>query len=106
VSGAYLWTVILVLGLVTYLIRFSFLGLFAGREPPEAVRRALAYVPSAVLPALAAPMVALDPAGGPAAPSLWLAALAALALGAATGRMGLSVLAGFAALHGLRALGL
>jgi uncharacterized membrane protein len=53
-NDLYVWTVIGGLALMTYINRFSFLGIFAGRDVPPAVRRALAYVPSAVLPAIIA----------------------------------------------------
>jgi len=60
-----IWTVIVVGGLATFAVRFSFIHLF-GRvdEVPPALRRALAYVPAAVLAALVAPDLT------PAAPTL------------------------------------
>ncbi|PSQ03727.1 branched-chain amino acid ABC transporter permease [Halobacteriales archaeon QS_6_71_20] len=50
------WAVIVVGGLATFAIRLSFIHLF-GRvdEVPSPLRRALAYVPAAVLAALVAP---------------------------------------------------
>ncbi|MEM9146528.1 MAG: AzlD domain-containing protein [Pseudomonadota bacterium] len=58
-----IWIVILGLGLTTYAIRFSFLGLLGGRPVPERLRRVLGFVPATVLPALIAPMVFTDGAG-------------------------------------------
>ncbi len=63
------WLVVVVLGLGTYLIRFSFLGLMGSRALPMWLVRALRYTAVAVLPALVAPAVlwprategALDP---------------------------------------------
>ena len=83
-NDAQIWTVILVLGLGTFLIRFSFIGLVGGRTLPPWALRLLRYVPVAVMPGLVAPLVVWPAAtgGAPDAPRL-LAALAALVLGAA-----------------------
>ena len=106
-SDAYVWTVILGLAALTYLNRFSFLGLLGGRDVPPAVRRALAFVPSAVLPAIIAPMVLMDRATGALTPpSFWLAAALALGIGALTRNMLLTVLGGLAAFHLARLAGL
>lgn len=106
-SSVYVWSIILGLAVVTYANRFSFLGLLGGREVPPRVRQALAYVPSAVLPALVAPMVLLDRAsGGLTPPSFWIAGAAALLVGATTRNMVLTIIGGLAALHAGRALGL
>jgi branched-subunit amino acid transport protein len=59
-----LWFIILALGLGTYLIRFSFLGLFGGRQLPDWLIRHLKYAPMAVLPALVAPLVLWPAATG------------------------------------------
>lgn len=85
-SGAReIWLVILLLGIGTYLIRLSFLGLIGDRPLPAWALRMLRYVPVAVMPGLVAPLVAWPAAtqGHPDAPRM-LAALAALAIGAAT----------------------
>lgn len=65
-----IWLTIIFLGLGTFLVRFSFIGLIGNRKLPEWLDRHLRYVPVAVLPALVAPLVvwpeatngALDPA--------------------------------------------
>lgn len=49
-SDLYIWTIILVLGVGTYLIRFSFLGLLGGKDLPAWVHRHLRYTAVAVLP--------------------------------------------------------
>ena len=105
-DSAYVWTVIIGLGLITYVIRFSFLGLLAGRKVPLAVRRALGFVPITVLPAMVMPMVAYAPDGDWAEPHRPLAALAAVVLGAVTRNLVLSILGGIVAFWGLRALGI
>lgn len=58
------WIVIVVLGLGTYLIRFSFLGILGNRPLPLWMVRALRYTAVAVLPALVAPAVLWPPATG------------------------------------------
>lgn len=106
-TDAYVWTVIAGLAALTYLNRFSFLGLLGGRTVPPWAQRALAFVPAAVLPALIAPMVVYDRAtGGLMPPSVWLAACAALLLGALTRNMVLTILGGMAMLHAARFAGL
>ena len=56
-STAQIWIVILAMGVGTYAIRFSFLGLIGGRKLPAWVLRHLRYAPMAVIPALIAPLV-------------------------------------------------
>lgn len=53
-----IWTAIVLIGAITFLLRFSFIYLF-GRvdEVPPRVERALRFVPPAVLAALVAPAV-------------------------------------------------
>ena len=45
-----IWIVIIGVGLGTYLIRFSFLGIIGSRELPEWFLRHLRYVAVAVMP--------------------------------------------------------
>jgi branched-subunit amino acid transport protein len=82
-ADARIWTVILLLGIGTYLIRLSFLGLIGDRPLPLWVTRLLRYVPVAVMPGLVAPLVVWPQAtgGAPDLPRL-AAALVALAFGA------------------------
>ena len=81
-SPLVLWTIILSLGVGTYLIRLSFLGLFGGRQMPEWLLRHLRYAPMAVLPALVAPLI-LWPAAtdGQPEPSRLIATAATLGIG-------------------------
>ena len=56
-SATAIWSTIIGLVIATYLIRFSFLGLLGDWRPPGWAERMLRYLPMAMLPALAAPMV-------------------------------------------------
>jgi branched-subunit amino acid transport protein len=100
-----IWGIIMLLGIGTYLIRFSFLGLIGDRPLPPVVLRLLRYTPVAVIPGLVAPLVLWPEATGgtPDAPRLAAAAmtllvgwrtrnlLAAIAAGGATLYAGLLV---------------
>jgi branched-subunit amino acid transport protein len=50
-----IWLVMLIGGLITFGIRFSFIYLFGKFHIPETVRKALHYVPPAVLSAIVFP---------------------------------------------------
>jgi len=77
-----LWVVILGLGLGTFAIRFSFLGLIGNRPLPEWLLRHLRYTSAAVLPGLVAPLVLWPAAtGGQPDAARLAAAVATLALG-------------------------
>ena len=54
---AWLWVLMLVMGLITFAIRVSFLVLPASTKLPDVFERALKYVAAAVLPALVIPDV-------------------------------------------------
>ena len=69
-SAGEIWTIIFVLGVGTYLIRFSFLGLIGNRQMPDWVLRHLRYTPVAILPGIVAPLV-MWPQGGAPDP-VWL----------------------------------
>lgn len=56
-SEAQIWGIIIALGIGTFLIRFSFLGLIGDRQLPEWVLRHLRYTTVAILPGLVAPLV-------------------------------------------------
>lgn len=57
ISDEKVWTVILLLAIGTFLIRFSFLGLVGEKELPPLVLKALRYTSVAVLPGMVAPLV-------------------------------------------------
>ncbi len=76
-DAATIWTVIAGLAAGTFLIRFSFLGLFGQGSFPEWALRMLRYTPVAVLPGLVAPLVLWPQATqGETDPARLLAALA------------------------------
>lgn len=104
---ATVWLIIVVLGIGTFLIRFSFLGLLGGRTLPDWLLRYLRYTPVAVLPALIAPLVLWPAATGGETDAARLAAAAAtLAVGYRTKSVIFAILAGAAALTaGLLLLG-
>ncbi|MDZ4095999.1 MAG: AzlD domain-containing protein [Paracoccaceae bacterium] len=97
-----LWTVIVVLGIGTFLIRFSFLGLIGNRALPEWALRLLRYTPMAVIPGLVAPAVLWPAAtGGETDPARLAAALATVAVGFAFRNVLVAILAGGAVLYAL-----
>lgn len=101
------WLVIFGLGGLTFLIRFSFLGLVGDRALPDWAMRLLRYVPVAVLPALVAPLTVWPPAtGGAPDPARLIAAAVALGVGALTRSVLGAIFGGMAALYlGLWTLG-
>ncbi|MBM9593331.1 AzlD domain-containing protein [Roseitranquillus sediminis] len=94
-SATTVWTVIVGLGIGTFLIRFSFLGFIGQRQLPGWVLRLLRFTPVAVLPGLVAPLV-LWPAAtdGVPDPARLLAALATVAFGIVTRNVLLAIVAG------------
>ena len=104
-SSTTLWIVIISLGLGTYLIRFSFLGLIGGRELPEWCLRHLRYVTVAVMPALITPLVIWpDATGGEPDLARLLAALAAFLVGIRFNSVIGAVFVGMLTLYGLQFL--
>lgn len=100
-----LWIVIVSLGIGTYLIRFSFLGLIGARELPEWCLRHLRYVAVAVMPALITPLVIWpDATGGEIDPARLIAALAAFLIGIKFNSVIGAVIAGMTTLYGLQFL--
>ena len=98
----YIWTVILVLAVGTYLIRFSFLGLIGGKDLPEWVLRHLRYTAVAVLPGLIAPLVLWPAAtGGDVDPARLSAALVTFGIGLLTSNVIAAILCGGATLFGM-----
>ena len=96
-----IWTVILAIGVGTYLIRLSFLGVIGGRELPPVLLRLLRYTPVAVLPGIALPLVLWPAATGgePDLPRL-MAAAATLAIGVGLRNVLLSIFGGALVLYG------
>lgn len=105
-SDAEIWFVIAAMGVGTYLIRFSFLGLIGDRKMPDWVLRHLRYTPVAVLPGLVAPLAVWPAAtGGDADPARMAAALVTLAVAWRWKNMLWGVFAGVATLAAFQWLG-
>ncbi|MBZ4690123.1 AzlD domain-containing protein [Cereibacter changlensis JA139] len=95
-----IWTVIIVLGLGTFLLRFSFLGMIGSRAMPGWALRLLRYTPVAVMPGLVAPLVLWPAAtGGETDPARLAAALVTLAAGVLTRNVLAAIFLGAAALY-------
>lgn len=94
-SDGQIWMIIIILGIGTYLIRFSFLGLIGNRRMPEWVLRHLRYTPVAVLPGLVAPLV-LFPAATDGAfdPPRFIAAVVTVAVAAVSRNLFAGAIAG------------
>jgi len=99
-SAGEIWFIIAGLGIGTFLIRFSFLGLIGNRPLPPWVLRHLRYTPVAVLPALIAPLVLWPEAAGgqPDLPRI-AAAFVTLATGMLSKNVILSIAGGAATLY-------
>ncbi len=81
-STAEIWWIIAIMGVGTFLIRFSFLGLIGARPMPEWVLRHLRYTAVAILPGLVAPLVLWPNAtNGELDPARLLAAAAVVIIG-------------------------
>ncbi|WP_306753240.1 AzlD domain-containing protein [Paracoccus actinidiae] len=101
-SDLTIWLVIVVLGIGTFLIRWSFLGALGGRDLHPWVLRMLRYTPVAVLPALVAPLVVWPAAtGGQPDPARLAAAMVTVAVGLWTKNMIGAILAGALTLFGV-----
>ena len=60
---ATIWTVIIAMGVGTFALRLSFLGLIGGRALPDWLLRLLRYTPMAVIPGLMAAQIFLPQPG-------------------------------------------
>ncbi len=107
-SAAEIWLIIAIIGVGTFLIRFSFLGLIGDRPLPSFVLRLLRFTPVAVLPGMVAPLVLWPTATeGVTDPLRLLAALATVAVGVWTRNVLWAIVAGAVTLYaglGLTAL--
>ena len=95
-----IWVAIIVIGLGSFLLRFSFTGLVGGRNLPTWVLRHLRYTAVALLPGLVAPLVVWPAATGgtPDAPRM-VAAAATILVGLATRNVLAAIGAGAAGLY-------
>lgn len=95
-----IWLVIALLGVGTFLIRFSFLGLIGNKPLAPWIMRALRYTPVAVIPGLVAPLVLWPGAtGGEPDPARLVAAAVTLVVGTLTKNVIYGVLSGAGALY-------
>lgn len=101
-ADSQIWLVIILLGVGTFLIRFSFLGLIGDRPMPGWVLRALRYTPVAVIPGLVAPLV-LWPAAtnGEPDPARLTAAAVTIAVGVMTKNVLAAIIVGAVTLFGM-----
>ena len=104
-SDAAIWGIIAALGVGTWAIRFSFLGLIGDRDLPEWLLRHLRYTPVAVIPALSAPLVIWPGAtGGETDPARLVAAIVAFAIGFGFRSVLGAIAGGMGTLYALQAL--
>lgn len=104
-SDAQIWAIIIGLGVGTFAIRFSFLGLIGSRVLPPFALRLLRYTAVAVIPGLVAPLVVWPAAtGGAPDAARMTAALVALALGLMFRNVLLAIFGGAGALYLVQAL--
>ncbi|SEL18087.1 AzlD domain-containing protein [Pacificibacter marinus] len=102
-STTQIWIIIIAMGLGTYIIRFSFLGLIGNRPLPSWLLRMLRFTPVAVLPGVVAPM--LMGSGAESMDPLRLScALATLVVGLITRNVLYAIIAGLGLFFGLGAL--
>ncbi|WP_417249741.1 AzlD domain-containing protein [Celeribacter sp.] len=97
-----IWIIIIAMGVGTYLIRLSFIGLIGDRTLPPWLLRMLRYTPVAVLPGVVAPM--LVPSDGASDPMQLAAALVTLVVGLTTRNVLYAIIAGFGLFFGAGAL--
>ncbi len=101
-SSGEIWLIIAVLGVGTFLIRFSFLGLIGDRPLAPWVLRHLRYTAVAILPAMVTPLILAPPPGDDSADPIRIAAAgAALAAGYLTKNAIWAMAAGMGTLLGL-----
>ncbi len=101
------WAVVLALGFGTFLIRYSFIGLFANRDMPPWLSHGLQLIVPAIFAAIVASGLAISGGefGGLALWPRYAAALLALIVALRfKGNILLTVISGMAALHGFLAL--
>lgn len=103
-----LWLTMIAIGLATFAIRLSFIYLFGKVEMPDLVKKALRYVPPAVLSAIVFPELLLP--GGQFDLSFGngrlIAGLLAAVVAWRTKNVVLTIVTGMAVLYILTALGL
>ncbi|MEE9453684.1 MAG: AzlD domain-containing protein [Paracoccaceae bacterium] len=102
-SDLSIWLTIIGLGIGTYLIRYSFIGLMGDKDLPPWLTRHLRYVPVAVMPGLIAPLTVWPEAtGGVPDPARLTAAAVALLIGAVFRSVLGAIFGGMATLYALQ----
>ena len=97
-----IWIIILALGVGTFVIRFSFLGILGNRALPLWLLRHLRYTAVGILPAMVTPLVLWPEAtSGQMDPSRIAAASLALAVGLWTKNAIWAIVVGMATLWGI-----
>jgi branched-subunit amino acid transport protein len=97
-----IWIIILALGIGTFVIRFSFLGILGDRQLPPWLLRHLRYTAVGILPAMVTPLILWPQAtGGQLDPVRISAAGLALAVGLWTKNAIWAIVVGMATLWGL-----
>ncbi|MBU2934690.1 MULTISPECIES: AzlD domain-containing protein [Pacificibacter] len=103
-STAQIWIIIIAMGIGTYVIRFSFLGLIGNRDLPSWLLKMLRFTPVAVLPGVVAPMLIGSNAAHSADPLRLSAAMVTLVVGLLTRNVLYAIIAGLGVFFGLGAL--
>jgi branched-subunit amino acid transport protein len=96
-----IWLAIFAVGAINYVARLSFIALFARRDMPPLLERALKHVPAAMLTAIVVPAVVFMPAGVlrlDLGNAKLIAAMAALAVAAWRQSTTLTIVVGMATL--------
>ncbi len=100
-----LWVIIFALGIGSFVLRFTFLGLVGNRPLPAWLMRHLRYTAVAILPALIAPAILWPPAtGGDTDPARLAAAAMTLGIGMWTKNINYAIVAGGLTLYGVQFL--
>jgi branched-subunit amino acid transport protein len=95
-----IWLIILALGVGTFFLRYSFLGIIGSRPFPEWALRYLRYTPVAVLPGLVAPLVLWPQAtGGSFDPARLIAACVTVLVGVVTRNTLAAIVGGLVSLY-------
>ena len=96
-----IWLIIAILGVGTFALRYSVLGLIGSRELPEWALRHLRYTAVAIMPGMIAPMILFPSAtGGAADPLRMSAAAVTIAAGLLSRNVVVAILAGTVVLIG------
>ncbi|MGP9788605.1 AzlD domain-containing protein [Roseinatronobacter sp. NSM] len=97
-----IWSVIVGLGLGSYLLRLSFLGIIGNRDLPEWLLRHLRHTAVAIMPGMITPLILFpQAAGGTLDPVRMIAALATVAISFWTKSAVLTIFGGAAVLFAL-----